>query len=136
MPRVQAAITGGTLDVRNGDALTHRTRFVRAGSGETLDIVPETEAGEVVPARAVLVEPGLVEVRCDAHAWMRGWIAVFAHPYYATTDLSGAFAIDSVPPGRYGIAVWHERFGTQRDSVTVVAGRDTRAALRLTASAP
>jgi hypothetical protein len=30
-----------------------------------------------------------------------------------------------VPPGRYRLSVWHERFGTRSDSVTVVAGSPT-----------
>jgi hypothetical protein len=125
-PRVQTATTGGTLDVRNADAASHHTRFVAARSGGLLASIPETEAGAVVPSRAVLAQTGLVEVMCDEHAWSRAWIAVFDHPYFTTTDPTGAFTIDSIPPGRYKITVWHERFGTLSDSVTVTgAGAST-----------
>ena len=92
--------------------------------------VAETEAGAVVPSPTVLAKPGLVLVRCDLHPWSRGWIAVFGHPYFTTTDVNGAFTIDSVPPGRYRLVVWHERFGTRSDSVTVVAGGSAAAAMK------
>jgi hypothetical protein len=119
VPRVQAAVMGGTLDVRNADQTTHLTRFIRAGSRALLAMISETEAGAVVPSRPVLAAPGLVEVLCDPHPWSKAWIAVFDQPYFATSDANGAFTIDSVPPGRYRITVWHERFGTKSDSVTV-----------------
>jgi len=124
VPRVQTAITGGTLNVRSADQVTHPTRFIQHSTNTVLATISETEAGAVVPSRVVLAAPGLVEVRCDMHPWSRAWIVVFDQPYFTMSDANGAFTIDSVPPGRYRITVWHERFGTQSDSVTVVAGRD------------
>ena len=130
VPRVQAAVVGGTLNVGNGDQTTHRTVFIRQETGAALATVQETEAGAVVPTAAVLALPGLVEVRCDQHPWTRGWIVVFDHPYFTTTDPNGAFTIDSVPPGRYQISAWHERFGTATDSVTVTASQDAASQLQ------
>jgi hypothetical protein len=124
VPRVQAVIAGGTLDVRNSDQAPTRTRFIQSNTQTVLAAVMETEAGTVVPSRTVLATPGLVEVACDTHPWARAWILVFNQPYFAMTNANGAFAIDSVPPGRYRVTVWHERFGMQTDSVTVVAGQD------------
>lgn len=119
LPRIQAAMAGGTLNVRNADAGSHEARFTSWPKGGVIATVAETEAGAVVPTRTVLAKPGLVLVRCDLHAWSRAWIAVFGHPYYTISDVNGAFSIDSVPPGRYRLIVWHERFGTEMDSVTV-----------------
>ena len=124
VPRIQAAVAGGTLDVRNADQATHLTRFVSASTRTVLAAVPETEAGAVVPSRAVLASPGVVAVSCDMHPWAKAWVLVFNQPYFTTTNANGAFVIDSVPPGRYRVSVWHERFGTQSDSVTVIAGQD------------
>jgi hypothetical protein len=136
IPRVQAAIVGGTLDVRSADRVVHHTRLTRAGSGQMVAIIPETEAGEVVPVHPALAVPGLLELRCDRHPWMHGWVAVFADPYYAVTDPMGAFVVDSVPPGRYAVTAWHERFGTRTDSVTVSAGQIATVTLRYPAAAP
>jgi hypothetical protein len=119
-PRIQAAIAGGTLNVRSADAVTHRTRFMRGA--DTVAVIQETEEGQVVPTERVLADDGVIEVACDAHPWSRAWVMVFRHPYFTTTDNNGAFTIDSVPPGRYQVSVWHERFGVLRDSVTITAG--------------
>ncbi len=135
IPRVQAAIAGGTLDVRSADRVVHRTRLTRAATGQMVGVIPETEAGEVVPVPAALAMPGLLELRCDRHPWMHGWVAVFDDPYYAVTSPLGTFVVDSVPPGRYAVTVWHERFGTHTDSVTVSAGQTTTVTLRYPAGA-
>ncbi len=133
LPRVQAATAGGTLDVRNDDDGSHIARFTSWPGGEPLATVPETESGAVVPSPTVLAKPGLVLVRCDLHPWSRGWVAVFGHPYFTTSDVNGAFTIDSVPPGRYCLVVWHERFGMHSDSVTVTAGQAAVVAEKLKA---
>jgi hypothetical protein len=133
-PRVQAAIVGGTLNVRSADAVTHRTRFIRAR--DTVAVIPETEEGQVVPTERILAADGLIEVRCDAHPWSRAWLLAFRHPYFATTDANGAFTIDSVPPGRYQLSAWHERFGVVRDSVTIAATGRPAATVALTFRGP
>ena len=128
-PMVLAAVAGGMLDVRNRDPIEHRTRFLSGAS--TLDVVDESDAGQVVPAAAVLAHPGLVEVRCDLHPATHGWIRVFDHPYFAVTGRDGAFRIDSVPPGTYRLAVWQPALGERDVTVKVEAGRaaDVRVAL-------
>ncbi len=118
-PRTQAALVGGTLNLRNDDPLGHRARFLRYQNPEPLKLVSHTGDGQVVPVEDVLTQPGLLEVRCDLHPWTRAWIAVFDHPYFMVTERNGAFSLDSVPPGRYRVAAWHERFGSTEDSVTV-----------------
>ncbi len=65
-------------------------------------------------------------VRCDIHKWMRGWIIVAEHPYYAVTGDDGAFRLDKVPAGTYTIEVWHETLGKQQKKVTVEAGKDVK----------
>lgn len=121
-PRVQAAVTGGTLNVRSHDRVTHRTRFLREGDEEPLLLVTETESGQVVPVEGLMRLPGRIEVRCDQHPWTRAWIAVFDHPYFTQSSPTGAFAIDSVPPGSYTLKAWHERTGLVSQIVVVDAG--------------
>lgn len=129
-PRIQGALAGGTLNLRSDDPLAHRARFLRDQNTKPLKLVSLTGDGQVVPVEDVLTQPGFVEVRCDLHPWTRAWIAVFDHPYFMVTERTGAFSLDSVPPGRYRIVAWHERFGTTMDSVTVTA--NGRAELTLT----
>ena len=122
-PRLQAVVAGTTVNVRNDDRLAHTTRFVLGGAGgDTLARVPLTDDGQVVPNEHIAAKSGLVAATCAQHPWTRGYIAVFESPYFALTDGSGGFRLDSIPPGTYHLRVWHER-GTstiERD-VTVSA---------------
>ena len=118
-PRIQAAIVGGTLNIRSLDPVTHRTRLIRQGVAKPVALVSETDEGQVVPLDHALEVAGQLEVRCDVHPWTRGFIAVFDHPYFAVTAANGSFAFDSVPPGTYRLHVWHERLGSSVKDVTV-----------------
>lgn len=131
-PRVQAVPMGGTLNVRSLDRVVHRNRFMRDGEHDSASVlVTENDEGQVVPLEHVLDKPGLLEVRCDQHPWTRGWIAVFAHPYFTVTRPDGSFALDSVPPGRYRLMMWHERTGASSREVVVDGGGTAEAKVEL-----
>ena len=53
---------------------------------------------------------------------MKGYIAVFKHPYFSVTDKEGTFEIKDLPPGTYTITAWQEKLGTQTQKVTIAAG--------------
>jgi hypothetical protein len=129
-PEVQTALAGGTLNVRNLDATEHRTRITRREAGEVLATIRETDEGQVVPNEHVLAKPGVLNVSCDVHPWTHAWIAVFDQPYFTTTARDGAFSIDSVPPGRYQLRLWHPRLGQVEESVTIEAGKAAVVTLR------
>jgi len=136
VPDIQTAVAGGTLNVRNQDALEHRTRITRRDGGEVVATIRETDEGQVVPDERVLAKPGILELSCAAHPWTHAWLAVFDHPYFATTGTDGSFAIDSIPPGRYQVRVWHPRLGAVQDSVTIDAGQAASVTLRARAGRP
>ena len=129
-PELQTAVAGGTLNVRNRDATEHRTRVTRRDGGEVVATIRETDEGQVVPNDKVLAKAGILELSCEAHPWTRSWVAVFDQPYFAITDADGGFVMDSVPPGRYGVRIWHPRLGVVNDSVTVEAGARASVVLR------
>jgi hypothetical protein len=66
-------------------------------------------------------------IKCDVHTWMKAWCVVMEHPYYAVTDASGAFAIDTanLPDGEYGVKAWHESLGVKEGKVKVEGGAAT-----------
>jgi hypothetical protein len=63
-----------------------------------------------------------IPVKCNIHPWMRAYIAVFKHPYFAVSDKDGKFEIKNLPPGTYTIKAWHEKLGTQTQKITVAGG--------------
>jgi hypothetical protein len=123
-PRVQAAVESGMLNVRNADRSAHRTIFLRGG--DTISLVRESEAGQVVPTGKPLAHRGLVSVRSDRYPWSRAWIRVFDHPYFAVTNRDGIFTIDSVPPGDYTLKMWEPRLGTREQPVHVDPAKDSK----------
>ncbi len=72
----------------------------------------------------ILTRPGLIEITCDAHPWMHGWLYVFDNPYAAITNAKGEFDIKDVPPGTYTVEAWHEALGTvELGNVRVESGK-------------
>jgi len=115
VPRVIGVQVGQQLTVRNSDPLLHNVR-AESAINEPFDVgtpqhmeVPKTFATREV----------MVPVKCNVHPWMNGYVGVLEHPYFAVTDASGRFSIAALPPGTYTIEVWHERFGTQTQQVTI-----------------
>jgi hypothetical protein len=52
---------------------------------------------------------------------MRGYVAVFKHPYFAVTGRDGSFDLRSLLPGTYTVEAWHEKLGTSTQKITVGA---------------
>ena len=50
-----------------------------------------------------------IKIKCDVHSWMKAYVSVFDHPYFAVTDDSGRYQIENVPIGNYEVVAWHER---------------------------
>jgi hypothetical protein len=57
--------------------------------------------------RRVLDRAGVVELSSGAgQFWMRAYLFVDDHPYYARTDAAGGFTLSQVPPGDYDLVCW------------------------------
>jgi hypothetical protein len=61
----------------------------------------------------------MVPIKCDVHSWMNAYLGVVSHPYYGITGKEGTFELKNLPPGQYVIEAWHEKYGTQTQTVTV-----------------
>ncbi|MDZ7360405.1 MAG: hypothetical protein ONB46_06720 [candidate division KSB1 bacterium] len=135
-PRVLALGAGGHLLIRNGDPILHdvhaRWRPFAGGWNETstLNIFgseQETYFHFVFhrqdhAALQKLDKPGLLQLRSDVgHDWMRGYILVMPHRYFAVTDAQGKFELPKLPLGRYDLVMWHESLGAKRQIVAVEA---------------
>lgn len=71
-------------------------------------------------------EEVMIPVGCDVHPWMRSYISVLSHPFFAVTGEDGTFEIKNVPPGDYEVEVFHEKLKTQSGKATVKAGEPTK----------
>jgi len=66
---------------------------------------------------------GLLNVKCDAHPWMRAYVYSSRHPYVAITGDNGEFEINDLLPGKYTVRIWHEGFKEMVREVEVQAGK-------------
>jgi len=114
VPRVALVPVGGTVEFLNTDRLLHNLHSV---STENPTFNRTQPKGRTIPV--VFKKPETVRVDCDLHTWMRAWVVVAEHPFYAVTGPNGEFALDNVPPGKYTLKVWHEVLGTVTREVTV-----------------
>jgi plastocyanin len=117
-PHVLAMQTNQKLSVVNNDETTHNIHPNPNNNREWNMTQPHGMPLEQTFAREEIAIP----VKCNVHPWMRGYIAVFKHPFFAVTDKNGAFGLKDLPPGTYTITAWQEKLGTQTQKVTVGTG--------------
>lgn len=108
-PRVQGAVVGSAVNVIGHDDFRQHLRFIVAGEPQPRATVLLGRDEQVIPTELPAKTPGLVLVRDADHSWVRSYLAVFDHPYFAITTPNGTFSIDGVPPGKYTLVAWHER---------------------------
>ena len=120
VPRVVIVPVGGTVEFLNSDRLLHN---VRGGGKEN----PPFNRAQP-HARTIAIgfkSPEVLRVDCDLHSWMRGWIVVAEHPFYAVTNEEGEFVFENVPPGKYKLQAWQEILG-RVDQEVAVSGEGTQ----------
>lgn len=60
------------------------------------------------PANPILFDkPGVVELGCNIHDWMLGYVVVVDTPYFGVTGKDGKVQMQ-LPRGQYKLQVWHE----------------------------
>ena len=116
VPRVVLVPAAGTVEFLNSDRLLHNLHSVSKDNASFNRTQPK---GRTIPI--TFAKPEFVRVDCDLHSWMRGWVVVASHPFYALTDAQGRFKLDNVPPGQYTLRIWHERLGETSRPVTLAA---------------
>ena len=119
MPHVLGLRVNQTLEIRNSDNTT-----------QNVHPTPKLNL-EWNYSQAPLSEPLMksfihseitIPFKSNQHPWMKAYVGVFAHPFFAVTDSKGAFTIKGLPAGNYTIAAWHEEFGEKTIDVTVYPG--------------
>lgn len=122
LPGVLVVVSGSVVDFPNLDPIFHNVFSLFEGKRFDLGLY---EAGS---SRSVTFSaPGVNYIFCNIHPEMNAVVMTVDTEHYATSAASGAFSIADVPPGRYRLHVWHDRFKPQQASdfprlVTVPAG--------------
>jgi len=115
-PHVVALQVGQPLNITNSDPTTHNVHPLpktnrewnksQPGSGPAIDYkFPRQEV--------------MIPIKCNIHPWMRSYVSVVDHPFFAVSAADGSFTIKGLPAGTYTIEAVHEKLGSQETSVTV-----------------
>ncbi len=118
VPHVALTAVNAEVELRNSDPVAH-----------TMDAYPrrntlglQLAGGGSATTR--FEYPEVIHVECQIHKWMSCFLWVCEHPYYAVTGADGRFELADVPPGRYIVRAWAERFDDElAREVTVEPGR-------------
>jgi hypothetical protein len=122
VPRVAGIVAGQQLVVRNSDATFHNVWGTRAG--KDLWNKPQPAKAAELALDPKLAQPGdVVELKCGVHSWMRAYVVVQDHPFFAVTDQDGKFTIDGLAPGKYELEAWHPVLGTRSLMVEIGKGK-------------
>jgi hypothetical protein len=123
-PHVVAVRTGQTISIRNSDDTLHNIH-PRPTVNKEFNIGQARKGMEAT--RSFDKQEIMIPVGCDVHPWMRSYISVVDHPYFAVTKDDGTYEIKNVPPGDYEVEVVHERLKNQSQKVSVKAGAPAKA---------
>jgi len=117
-PHVLGVQVGQSIEVLNSDPTLHNVHAVPTENQEfnTGQPLPGMKHTHRFSTREVMVP-----FKCDVHPWMRAYVGVLDHPYFAVSGPDGSFELKGLPPGTYTVEAWHETLGTQTQTVTVAA---------------
>lgn len=102
-PRVIAVPVGSTVAFKNEDEIFHNVFSLTRGSDFDLGLY-----GKDLARDRRFDTAGPVQILCNIHSSMQGWVYVVDSPWYAQAGADGTFRIPRVPPGEYVIHAWHD----------------------------
>jgi plastocyanin len=117
-PLVVGVQVGQALTFVNSDPVLHNVHTVPDENDGTNIAMPSLRMRHTVRFDTEEVP---VKTKCDVHPWMRAYIGVVEHPFFAVTGPDGRFRFPGVPPGTYVVEAWHEVYGRKTQQVTLGA---------------
>jgi plastocyanin len=120
VPHVAVMQQGQKLEISNGDQTSHNIHPMPKLNPEWNKSQPPGSP----PIEVTYDKAEFIPVKCNIHPWMHGHFAVLSTSHAAVTDDKGAFSLKGLPPGKYTVTAWQEKFGTQTAEVTIT-GNET-----------
>jgi plastocyanin len=124
-PHMLGIMAGQPLKITNTDTADHNIHDMPSNN----PAFNESQMPTDQPVTKKFANPEMmIPVQCNQHPWMRAYINVMLHPYFAVSAVDGSYEIRNLPPGEYTIAAVHEKFGEQTMKVKVGPKETAKAA--------
>jgi hypothetical protein len=105
VPHALALREGQDLVAKNSSQLAHNVNWTSIKNPGGNVIVPALKSQRIAGLKA---DRYPVQVACNIHGWMKAYVRIFDHPYYAVTDQDGRFEIKLAPAGSAQLVIWHD----------------------------
>ncbi len=118
-PHVAVVPVGATLRFANSDDTNHNIHtYAKKNAAFNTNVAPAGNLDKLVDKAEV------IDVKCDIHPWMKGYVVVTDATHFALSAADGSFEIGGLPPGEYELSWWHEELGKGKtEKVKVEAGQ-------------
>jgi plastocyanin len=103
LPHILAIQKDTQVRFPNSDSIKHHVYSFSSAKTFELQLYKELHADPLLFSTL-----GSVELGCNIHDWMLGYIFVVDTPYFGKTDINGMLTLD-LPDGEYQLDVWHPR---------------------------
>jgi plastocyanin len=117
MPSFLIVVAGQTVSMPNVDEVAHNVYSLSPTKQFDLGFYAKGDLKTVTFDR-----PGIVEVRCAIHTFMRARILVVPNSYYAAIATDGTFRIRNVPDGTFTLTFWSDGMTSLSEEVTISHG--------------
>ena len=103
-PHILVVEKNSQVEFPNADSIMHHVYSFSKSKTFELKLYREQPQNPIT-----FEQTGVVELGCNIHDWMLGYIVVVDSPYYAITNEQGVASFD-IQNGAYKLNVWHEGF--------------------------
>jgi plastocyanin len=103
LPHILAIQKDTQVRFPNSDSIKHHVYSFSQAKTFELQLYKELNADPLFFSKL-----GSVELGCNIHDWMLGYIFVVDTPYFGKTDIKGNLILE-LPDGEYQLDVWHPR---------------------------
>ena len=118
VPGTLVVTRGSRVSFPNLDPIFHNVFSLTPGNSFDLGNYRKGDA----PKAVLMSNTGAVNVYCNMHSQMIGYILVVPNHLYAKTDQAGSFRISGVPTGRHKVAAWAPNADPVVHEVEVTSG--------------
>ncbi|HEV3260183.1 MAG TPA: hypothetical protein VG013_25225 [Gemmataceae bacterium] len=127
-PHALAMREGQVLNAKNSAPISHNVNWTGGVQNPGNNVI--LPSGQQVAIKDLKASRFPVSVTCNIHPWMKAWVRVYDHPYFAVTDADGKFEIKDAPAGDFKLVTWQESVGWGNGGkdgvpVTIKAGQTT-----------